>query len=54
MGGNFDLSIVLSQAVATRQTSADSKVRCDGWRSRTTIDTVPGHNLLRYKLTLEY
>ena len=54
VGGNFDLSIVLAQAVAARHTDADGEVRCEGWRSRTTIDTIPCHNLLRYKLTLEY
>ena len=54
VGGNFDLSIVLAQAVSARHTTADSEVRCEGWRSRTTIDTVPCHNLLRYKLALEY
>jgi hypothetical protein len=54
VGGNFDLSIVLSQATAARQINAEGEVRCEGWRSRTVIDTVPCHNLLRYKLTLEY
>jgi hypothetical protein len=54
VGGNFDLSIVLAQAVAARHTCASGEVRCEGWRSRTTIDTVPCHNILRYALTLEY
>jgi hypothetical protein len=54
VGGNFDLSIVLAQAVAARQTDVAGEVRCEGWRSRTTIDRVFCHNLLRYKLTLAY
>ena len=54
VGGNFDLSFVLARSVAAKHPVADSEIRCEGWRSRTTIDTVPCHNLLRYKLTLEY
>lgn len=54
VGGNFDLSAVLAQAVAARQTITSGEVRCEGWRSRTSIDTVHCHNLLRYTLTLEY
>ena len=54
VGGNFDLSIVLARAVAARETYIDGEVRCEGWRSRTVIDSIPCHNLLRYTLTLEY
>lgn len=52
--GDFDLSEVLANAVATRRTTESGEMRCEGWRSRATIDTVPCHNLLRYKLTLGY
>jgi hypothetical protein len=27
---------------------------CQGWQSKTTIDTVPCHNILRYTLSLGY
>lgn len=52
--GDFDLSDVLADAVAAHRTSESGEMRCEGWRSRATIDTVPCHNLLRYKLTLGY
>jgi hypothetical protein len=52
--GDFDLSAVLAQAVAARRTSVSGELRCQGWRNRAGIDTVPCHNLLRYKLTLKY
>jgi len=52
--GDFDLSEVLAEAVAARRTTVSGEVRCQGWRNRAGIDTVPCHNLLRYKLTLKY
>ena len=52
--GDFDLSEELADAIATRQTGVSSEKTCDGWRSKTTIDTVHCHNILRYKLALEY
>ena len=52
--GDFDLSQVLAEAVAARRTTVSGEVRCQGWRNRAGIDTVPCHNLLRYKLTLKY
>jgi len=52
--GDFDLSAVLAAAVSTRRTTATGEMRCAGWRSRATIDTVPCRNILRYKLTLGY
>lgn len=52
--GDFDLSNALAEAVTTRRETVSSEIRCQGWRSRATIDTVPCHNILRYKLTLEY
>jgi hypothetical protein len=52
--GDFDLSDVLVEAVAARRRAVSGEVRCLGWRNRASIDTVPCHNLLRYKLTLKY
>lgn len=52
--GDFDLSHALAQAVMGRQDTVSSEMCCQGWRSRSTIDTVPCHNILRYKLTLEF
>ena len=54
VGGNFNLGAVLAQAVVARQTDVAGEVRCEGWRSRVTIDRVFCHNLLRYRLTLTY
>jgi hypothetical protein len=52
--GDYDLSQVLAEAVAARRRTVSSEMCCQGWRSRATIDAVPCHNILRYKLTLEY
>jgi hypothetical protein len=52
--GDFDLSEVLAGAVAARRTTVSGEVRCQGWRNRAGIDTLPCNNLLRYKLTLKY
>jgi hypothetical protein len=52
--GDFDLSQELTNAVAARRTTATGEKCCQGWRSKTTIDTVHCHNILRYKLSLGY
>jgi len=52
--GDFDLSEALARAVATRQATASGEICCQGWLSKTTIDRVHCHNILRYKLRLEY
>ena len=54
VGGDFDLSHALAQAVAAEQTSVSGEIRCHGWRSRTTIGSVECRNLLRYKFALGY
>jgi len=54
IGGDFDLSKELSRAVAARTKIVNGEMTCEGWRSRTTINTVHCHNILRYKLTLGY
>jgi hypothetical protein len=54
VGGDFDLSETIAQAVDARQTTVSGEMCCQGWLSKTTIDRVHCHNLLRYKLSLEY
>jgi hypothetical protein len=52
--GDFDLSDELAKAVNQRRNSVSGEVVCQGWRSRTTIDAVHCHNILRYTLSLGY
>ena len=52
--GDFDLSDALARAVAARQATVTGEMICQGWLSKTTIDRIHCHNILRYKLTLEY
>jgi hypothetical protein len=52
--GDFDLTDRLAAAVAGKRTTVTGEMLCEGWRSKTTIDTVHCHNILRYTLTLAY
>jgi hypothetical protein len=52
--GDFDLSDLLARGVEAQETSVAGEICCQGWRSKTTIDSVACHNLLRYKLSLTY
>ena len=54
VGGDFDLSRAVAQAVTDQQTNVSGEIRCQGWRSRTTIGSVECQNLLRYKFALGY
>jgi hypothetical protein len=54
VGGDFDLTDQIAEAVAARKQLAKGEVICQGWRSRTTINTVRCHNIFRYKLRLGY
>jgi hypothetical protein len=54
IGGDFDLTDALAKAVAEQRTTVTAEVSCQGWQSKTTIDTVHCHNILRYKLSLAY
>jgi hypothetical protein len=54
IGGDFDLTEEIVKAVAEHRTSVTSEMSCQGWQSKTTIDTVHCHNILRYKLSLAY
>ena len=52
--GDFDLSEALATAITERQTNATGEMACQGWRSKTTIETLRCRNILRYKLSLAY
>ena len=52
--GDFDLTEEIAQAVAARRKTASGEVVCQGWRSKTTINSVHCHNILRYELNLAY
>ena len=52
--GDFDLTDELAAAIAEHRTHVAGEVCCQGWQSKTTIDTVHCHNLLRFVLTLVY
>jgi hypothetical protein len=52
--GDFDLTKELDDAVAEHRATVTGELCCQGWQSKTTIDTVPCHSILRYTLHLEY
>ena len=52
--GDYDLSETLAQAVAVRQSTVTGEMCCQGWLSKTTIDSVHCHNILRFKISLAY
>jgi len=54
IGGDFDLTELISEAIAKHRTSVSGELVCKGWLSKATINTVPCHNVLRYKLSLGY
>ncbi|MCU0787339.1 MAG: hypothetical protein MUC91_03995 [Verrucomicrobia bacterium] len=54
VGGDFDLSAALAQAVADGQTELSGELCCQGWRSKATIHETHCHDILRYKIVLEY
>jgi hypothetical protein len=54
LGGDFDLSGALANAVAGRRKVATGELRCQGARKRGDRERVPCQALLRYKLQLIY
>ena len=54
VAGDFDLSAVIARAVAARQATVTGEMICQGWLSKTTIDRVHCHNVMRYELSLTY
>ena len=54
VGGDFDLSEAVAQAVAQHRTTATGEMCCNGWLSKITIDQVHCRTILRYKISLGY
>ena len=54
VGGDFDLSAALADAVAAHHTTASGEAICQGWRSKSSYDRTPCNNILRYRLSLGY
>jgi hypothetical protein len=54
IGGDFDLTEPLAKAVAAHRTTVSAEMCCQGWQSKTTINSVHCHNILRYTLNLAY
>ncbi|MFO1477240.1 MAG: hypothetical protein U1F98_11375 [Verrucomicrobiota bacterium] len=54
IGGDFDLSAAVSEAVRAGRKTVEGEIRCEGFRKRTKMADVPCCNLLRYKLSLAY
>ena len=54
VGGDFDLSEAVAQAVAQDRTTATGEMCCNGWLSKITIDQVHCRTILRYKISLGY
>jgi hypothetical protein len=54
LGGDFDLSDAVAEAVAKRRRAVEGEIRCQGTRVKPKEDKSPCHKLLRYKLTLGY
>ena len=54
VGGDFDLSEALTQAVAGRRKVVTGEMRCLGHRNRGDHDAVPCQAFLRYTLNLGY
>ena len=54
MGGDFDLSGAVAQAVIARRKKAEGEIRCGGWSAKAKEPKVPCQYLVRYKLSLGY
>ena len=54
VGGDFDLSGAVANAVTARRKLVEGEIRCQGFRTRPKEDKVLCRNLLRYKFTLGY
>jgi hypothetical protein len=54
IGGDFDLTDALAEAIAHHRTTVSAEACCEGWQSKTTIDKVRCGNILRYTMKLDY
>jgi hypothetical protein len=54
VGGDFDLSNTLAEAIRARQAIVTGEMCCQGWSSKDTINTLRCDCLLHYKLSLKF
>lgn len=54
VGGDYELSQELADAVAERRALVSGELSCQGWRSAATIATERCLNILRYQLSLSF
>ena len=54
IGGDFDLSSAVAEAVGKRRKVTEGKIRCEGWRTKPKEERTQCRNLMRYKLSLGY
>jgi len=54
IGGDFDLSHRLADAIAARTATVAGEMSCQGWQSNMTVDSQRCHRILRYQLQLGY
>jgi hypothetical protein len=54
VGGDFDLTAELAQAVGKRQTKVAGEMRCLGSHKKASGNVAPCRSVLRYKLSLAY
>jgi hypothetical protein len=54
IGGDFDLTESLAHAIAGHRSTVSAELCCQGWLSKTTVDSVHCHNILRYTFKLGY
>jgi len=54
VGGDYDLSDVLAEAIAGRQATVTGELCCQGWLNKNTIDRLRCRHIVRFKLNLEY
>jgi hypothetical protein len=52
--GEMKYTVNLAHAISGRHEDVSGELVCQGWRSKTTIDHLPCHNILRYKLSIGY
>jgi hypothetical protein len=52
--GDFDLTEILTKAIAARQKIVMGEMRCGGWRNKESVKITLCRNILRYKFNLGY
>ncbi len=54
VGGDYDLSDQLAQAVKLRQSTVTGEMHCQGWQDKDSIDRIRCDHVLSFKLALEF